>query len=311
MAVYTEEGYKTEVRAQWARIILDVPKWSDLHPSKKLSVKNYAIAKEANIHNAWKVYSNALSSQLREMLLGDVKLRSDLVILENFGTTAGNTTTMSTGTLRTEGGVNVTEEMVKSSIIKQNILVAEARSEAAHDGEAIRDLITPTDGSDLLYKGSVLNDGTWWPLINDAWVLGAVHGLKVFQLTLATIPLDLLWDKKFNRPRVLGRELIGLKAAGYALIGLPSWGAPKSATPLGASELSTASVSATVAIMAEVRAALGFTFAPTTKTAALGLTITSYLTAIGKYKSKVAIKDAVLSGGISYNDYDYTDRISR
>jgi hypothetical protein len=68
-------------------------------------------------------------------------------------------------------------------------------------------------------KGSVLSERLWWPMINDAWVLGGANSLTPFYLAFGAQPPDeRLWDDRAGRPRVLGRELWGLFHFGYRRI---------------------------------------------------------------------------------------------
>ncbi|WP_338524325.1 hypothetical protein NUH87_01105 [Pseudomonas batumici] len=304
MAIYTEQAFKTEANTQWGRIENDLPIWNKLHPSKRKPGKDYDPDITAAIANGWSVYHNASSSTLKEMLLGDVKLRSELSILQNFGTTAGTQTMMARGLLK-NGAVTITEDMVNASLIEQKTQYTAAIAEGVRLSKSTDSLVKPNEGSELLYKGSILNDGFWWPFINDAWVLGALHQLKIFHLTLASVEDDLLWDSAATRCRVLGRELIGLKTAGYSLVGLPAWVTTKPVVPARASGFSTASTTGAKATDAEVRAALGFTFAPNSKAKALNISLTSYLAEIDKYKSAAEIRTALFGSEVSYAAYDY------
>jgi len=66
-------------------------------------------------------------------------------------------------------------------------------------------------------RGAVLNELYWWPFFNDCWVLGGVHGKMEFHLAFDGWPADdQLWDAKNSRPKMLGRELLILSAAGYS-----------------------------------------------------------------------------------------------
>jgi hypothetical protein len=127
--------------------------------------------KTEEIDNAWKVYSNASSTQTRLLILGDISIRSNEDLLQNFGTTANY------------------------PMRAQNTLAASNQ------------------------KGSVLNEKYWWPLINDAWVLGGANSRTPFYMSYGTQPPDDdLWDSSAGRPRVLGRELWGLFNFGYRRI---------------------------------------------------------------------------------------------
>lgn len=76
-----------------------------------------------------------------------------------------------------------------------------------------------------LETGSVLCDGSWSVFKNDCVILGIIHAARpCFVARFNTkeskepTPTDLskdLWDPKLKRPRVLGREIVMLHAAGY------------------------------------------------------------------------------------------------
>jgi hypothetical protein len=323
MAIYTQHSLTAEIGTMWLRIQMDLPNWHPLHRTKigKLSSDKEQRITNETIKNAWDVYRHSSASLLAEMLLGDVKLRSEVSILQNFGTTAGSQTSMARLLLPPFA----TEDAVTKALTDQTVQHGIAKAEGIRLGKSTDTLVTPTSKAELLYQGCVLNDGFWWPLINDCWVLGAVHNLKVFHLALADIPEGLLWDAGEKRCRVLGRELIGLIAAGYALIGLPDWAAPKTISaddpdpswvrketlvpndPRLKSEFSQARALNRVANATEIRQALGFTFAPTKKATATALSITTYLTEIDKYKSAKEIKDAIIGREVSYANYDYAN----
>ena len=90
----------------------------------------------------------------------------------------------------------------------------------------------------MLGPGSILNDKNWTPLLNDSYILGGVHGEHEFHLAedsanayLESLPgqltpkeqwqsyfrthTDAVWDTTRQVPRILARELIGLKTFGY------------------------------------------------------------------------------------------------
>jgi hypothetical protein len=162
------------------------------------------------------------------------------------------------------------------------------------------------DGIAHIRRGSVLNDGWWWPFKNDAWVIGGIHGLKRFHLTMASAPDDLIWDGKDKRPRVLGRELLGLAAFGYSLIGVPSWAkkdpAPTTATATGPK----APVKTTPVAATDIRAAIGNVFAPQAKTKAQGATFTAYYSFLAKVTSIDDIKNGILKNEVAFDAYDFS-----
>jgi hypothetical protein len=295
--MYGKDIFDAELRKNWATAEATRPKWYTMG------------SQDSEIHGAWKLYGNALESTLPELLLGEMKLRSSLDVLNNFGTTSGVETTMERGTLKDGKNRNVGVDATTETLTAQMGKAFNAAAGIAH-----------------IRRGSVLNDGWWWPLKNDAWMLGGIHGLKRFHLALEAVPDDLIWDAKAGRPRVLGRELIGLRAAGYSLIGLPSWEipAPKPAsggttppTPSPApSKPSWASLVAGPTVKpaqtgpkkvapADVRRAIGFVFAPKSADTARTLTFKAYWDELAKIKTINDIKNTILKDEVLFKDYDF------
>jgi hypothetical protein len=132
------------------------------------------------IDRAWRLYSNAAQAERSMLLLGGDWMRTDKPLLQNLGTTATNPAWRPKPNKRGNSHT------------------------APHASNR---------------KGSVLNELGWWPLPNDAWLLGGVNALCKFYLANPTMPeKQLLWDSKEGRPRVLGRELIGLATFGYGRV---------------------------------------------------------------------------------------------
>ena len=69
--------------------------------------------------------------------------------------------------------------------------------------------------ADSLQGGSILSlvKGGWSVTYNDAWICGAVHGLKEFHCASDLSPEN-VFDEKFGLT-VTGRELVGLHIAGF------------------------------------------------------------------------------------------------
>ncbi|QRY79203.1 hypothetical protein JVX91_27155 [Pseudomonas sp. PDNC002] len=252
---------------------------------------------------AWRVYSNTKASTLDELLLGDLKLRSHVEIMNNFGTTSGSVTTLERGTLHGDGNQVIGPEQITATIRKNMIasgIITETQTDKppAYIANVTRHF----------RNGSVLNDGFWWPLINDAWLIGGVHSFKRFHLALASIDEGLLWDSspkpKGPRLRMLGRELIGLHEAGYRLIGLPAWAIKKEHVDEEGQKTETR----TPVASSSVRATIGYVFAPTEKTKALALSFTSYRAAIDNFKSLDDIRSAILdeSKALAFDAYDFS-----
>ncbi len=164
------------------------------------------------VEHAWKLYCNARDNSLSMLVLGGMEIRDDKDLLANMGTTAA-----------------APAQNQKGSVTFNN----------------------RPSGSNT--KGSVLKERYWWPLQNDAWVLGGIQGLSQFHLAAASIAGvldDMLWEADARRPRVLGRELIGLFNFGYIRVSNPNEGK------------------------------LGIVYAPHNKEAAQGSTFTRYLASL-------------------------------
>lgn len=65
--------------------------------------------------------------------------------------------------------------------------------------------------------GAILSEKDWCVTLNDCYILGSVHARKSFHLyeVLGRLEKGSFWDEIAKRPRVLGRELMMLKQAGY------------------------------------------------------------------------------------------------
>ena len=146
------------------------------------------------------------------LLLGSAKIREDSLLLSNFGVTSA-------------GGITDPEEV---ALVK----ALETERTGLKAAPGLR------DAPDVLGPGSILNDKNWTPLLNDCYILGGVHGEHEFHLAedsadayfeslggqlppqdkwrsyFSTHP-DIIWDTTRQVPRILARELIGLKTFGY------------------------------------------------------------------------------------------------
>jgi len=180
--------------------------------------------------NAWRLYQNAATNALGMLLLGDAKIRKDSPLMASFGIT-------------TVGGAWDPEEQ---RLVKE---LEKQRKDLRRDAPGLR------DAPAVQGPGSILSEIKWTPLLNDSFILGGAHGGHEFHLaledvgwyerdvlklaapttkTLAQIFQSLpesdatgkwraffngqpgiFWDQKKNAPRVLVRELIGLKTCGY------------------------------------------------------------------------------------------------
>lgn len=280
--MYSETTFKEELKRIWTTVTGFKPHWYKLG------------SQDIEINDAWAMYCNARDSTLSELLLGDVKLRSHLEVLRNFGTTSGTESTMERGTLRDDKNKQVFPGQVTESV--RTSLGSNYRKD---------------QGIVHIRRGSVLDDGWWWPFKNDAWVIGGIHGLKRFHLTMASAPDDLLWDTGDARPRVLGRELLGLGTFGYALIGVPTTWSTKAptlptTTPSVGATPSTTPAPRIPVPTDKIRDSIGNIFAPQKKDAAQAATFTAFYAALAKVTSIKDITDGILGSEVAFDKYDFS-----
>lgn len=151
---------------------------------------------DKDVRNCWQVYANARAHQDsgshkedKLMVMGALHQTHRGSVLANLGTTA---------------------KKLEESYAKPTI------DSAVKDGRIKLD-----DLSEHHFKtGGILSDVDWNLLMNDAWLLGIVHGGHEVIFTSDT-PLDRnslfikFWDRVNNRPRVTAREMLGLITFGY------------------------------------------------------------------------------------------------
>lgn len=171
-----------------------------------------------NILNAWRLYEVTARNALGLLLLGEEGMRRKVNLLINFGLTSAH-------------GPEDDEAAFLNAIGQQ------------------RARLDVPDAPQFVRPGSILSDRKWTPLLNDAWLLGGVHGRQDFHLVtegVGRIAFDLVatrraafgraapggqntpvqkWKKWFLRnpqiffeswgPRVFAREALGLMAFGY------------------------------------------------------------------------------------------------
>ena len=271
----SEKEFDAAVRPLWQSILATKPSWYKVDTA------------DIEIKDAWALYKNTRDSLLREQLLGETKMRSDVELMQNFGTASGTKTTAERGTLYNTG----------NTAIKSSEITAKVSSSS--------------DKEDMLRRGSVLNDGWWWTFKNDAWLVGCAHGLKVMQLSSAGLAQlsdldELMWDTKAARPRVLGRELIGLNAAGYKRVVHFSY---KQVEVNTATDAKGPKKMVKRAFEKEgTIAMLGLTFAPVDRNTAMGLTFKGYYDRIAAFKKLTELRELVSSTsshGIAYDAYEF------
>jgi hypothetical protein len=268
MAAYNEDSLKAELATLWPRYLRDhKPGWyAPQHPNMELG-------------RAWALYQNSLNSQLPLMVLGDVTLRDTgladtAALLRNLGTTSTRDPLNPDGHTRgMMGDLGIRRIQFGSNPPQLSASYAPPNPRREYSADAPSPHPSDYPIGTLLTRGSVLSNLNWWPLPNDAWLLGAIHGLRTFHLGKIPGESD-VFDAKKRRPTVLGRELIGLAVFGYRRI--------KTAY-----------------------AAMGHVIAPTNTDAALSATFTAYLDALRNFPSGAAILAGFANDqAIAYAEYE-------
>lgn len=241
--MYTEDQFKLALKTCYNQYTKDLkPKWYKTGPEDK------------EIDRAWNLYAMSARTDLPMLLLGEIQIRSDDDLLTNVGTTAAKPM------------LNPSGDMANPIKVWDKILKTGDPEIGAHE-------ITVGASNKT---GSILNENRWWPLSNDAWMLGGVHSLTAFYLTMDAPPKDdVVWDGSERRPRVLGRELLGLKTFGYQRI------------------------------KHDREKSLGFIFSPTDRAKAVGASFDDYLKAGKSFNGAAAIKEIFADNQAkAFNDYD-------
>jgi hypothetical protein len=166
-----------------------------------------------HITKAELMYERANKNELGMLLLGDAKIRASKDLLMNFGITTG-------------GEVNDTEKVLAARLADDRLKLASMKKQ---------------EMVDVAGPGSILNDKDWTPLLNDAFIMGGVHGKQDFHWAESDFhassgveaakaaqsgpaALKEVWRKYLLKGsnfwaggyvRVFVRELIGLKTFGY------------------------------------------------------------------------------------------------
>lgn len=123
------------------------------------------------------------------IILGKGDLRTDPVLINNFGTTSTDPS-IDQKTIKTF--FQTVNPDMTSKVLKQEIV-------------------------EHLTVGAILKETNWYPFKNDCFIYGAIQNCKEFHLKFRRSHMseDLLWDNKEQRPTVLGREIIMVMLSGY------------------------------------------------------------------------------------------------
>jgi hypothetical protein len=168
------------------------------------------------INEAYRLYVVAINNELPIIPLGGTAIRTDGLLIQNFGITAA------TG-IQTEkiGGAWVTSPLALAGVA---------------NAETVRGA-----GGVSVTGGAILSEAAWNPMLNDALIIAGCTQRLDFQLALteeeqetwkklSAVPVLTAWQKLLNDPklgmiyikskeftgfRVFARELLGLKIFGY------------------------------------------------------------------------------------------------
>jgi hypothetical protein len=212
MKELSRDAYFTEAYTSYQRYTLHNT-WFKWGPTVESIVTRHLLA-------GWNAYKKVQSNTLKSLLLGDTKMRSDADLLANFGLSSSFGPDES----------RLVEKFIKDVTNKKDALPAGAdlfQNKPAAPSEA------SSAGS-----GWVLSTSAWSPMLNDTFIMAAVH--KGFDFHLALTDEDAaayaaltptpkgeaeLWRTFFVKcpqmlyrdgvPRVFARELICLKTFGY------------------------------------------------------------------------------------------------
>jgi len=211
MKELTRDAYFTEAYTSYQRYTLHNT-WFKWGPTVESIVTRHLMA-------GWNAYKKVQGNTLESLLLGDTKMRSDAAILANFGLSS------SFGPDETR----LVEKFIKEVTNKKDALPAGA--DLFQNKPAAAE--APSAGS-----GWVLSTSAWSPMLNDTFIMAAVH--KAFEFHLALTDEDAAaydsltaptrseaerWRMFFVKcpqmlyrdgvPRVFARELICLETFGY------------------------------------------------------------------------------------------------
>lgn len=184
---YNNSGQiRRELNANWSTLYKEQPGYGK--GGKKITTNP---KKEAM--RCAKLYVNASAEELPFVVLGETSIREDGGLLRNLGT--------------------ISTEPVYSGKKMKEYLSSACPSETP---KKIKEMVHRH-----LTRGAVLNEGSWFILPNDMFMLGVVHSGKECHIATrrGRIPSpEVLWDHNKNIPRVLGREILQISNAGYKLL---------------------------------------------------------------------------------------------
>jgi hypothetical protein len=238
----TSDQYHEEALREFPRYSLDNSWFKFEFPGGEFDMA----APVSYVFAGWAAYEKAQEAGAKMLLLGSEKLRTDEALITNFGLSSAKGVQEEKED-REKRKIDPTYKSPAEKAVAG--AVAERAKVAA--GVPLKDIpwnpnakgVTPTP---VVGKGSILSTKAWSPLLNDTFIMSGAHkgwdfvvGLsgsesteyqkvaseggdpksiwKKFFLKQAKLDgeLGMLWNNKYNIPRVMLREFLGLELFGY------------------------------------------------------------------------------------------------
>lgn len=189
---------KVDLKKAWPRLLTYkvVNKKYVLTNLSAMSGSSYFDELDTLADYGWTLYQRTYQNQLDLLLLGSRDTRKDDDLLRNFGTTS----------------VTAIDES-RGVFLGESIRYVKRRMEESGIGD-----MQGYDGMSATH-GSILGEKRWVPVLNDIWLVAGCHRLSSFYV--GALKDGTMWSKSQDRPRILGREILGLLACGYAMLDTP------------------------------------------------------------------------------------------
>lgn len=136
-----------------------------------------------HVANAWEMLVNTSEAPLQMVMLGRVSVKVPEANIEKL--------------LDEDVGISLVESTPENSLLDANM-------------HANFSIVTEFS------KGSISWSNNWTLLMNDSLILGGIQKNLPFYLVSKRTPSN-IWDSRFNRLTVTGRELVGLLTSGYMI----------------------------------------------------------------------------------------------
>ena len=239
----TSEQYHEEAFKEFPRYSLDNSWFKFEFPGGEFDMA----APVSYVFAGWAAYEKARESGTKMLLLGSEKLRTDEALIQNFGLSSAKGVQEE----KEDKEKRKTDPSYKSPAEKAVATAVQKRAENAAGVPVPNPPVWKPDAKGVaavpvVGKGAILSTKAWSPLLNDTFIMSGAHkgwdfvvGLsgsesteyqkvaseggdpksiwKKFFLKQAQLKeeLGMLWNNKYNIPRVMLREFLGLELFGY------------------------------------------------------------------------------------------------